>query len=288
MRARAFLSILIFSITQVALAETDMDNDKVAALLQKVEQEKSDCQRPAENQNRPAACRSKKMLLAMEALLKSYISLQTKSDNLKSKNNFLITENKNLKHELEDPRNPASYIETPDCFKRGILKKLMIDEGIPENGSALFVKKPAPLGKGNCWSNGKKKTEATITLCDYPLAINIETRGGLEKSQITRQREYLFSLNGCDLMSIHITDQDRNKKTETFIAYDECAKQWNKRTADAAMTKEQVKRMQDTIGVCFRENLLPPRESKNGRDNPNLPRIPASKSSASEISDQHN
>jgi hypothetical protein len=131
-----------------------------------------------------------------------------------------------------------------------------------------------PGVNGVCWSNSKKKKEASIYLCNFPQAIFIDTRGGQDKIPTRRHKEFLFSLDGCDLLSVHIHDSDPKGEVESFISYDQCIEKWNKRTADALMTPKEVSLMEDTIGFCFREYLLPPRNEKNGKSNPTV-RLPA-------------
>ena len=219
-------------------------------------------------------CAEVKILYQLETLAKAYIQQHKKADAYVMQNDFFRQEDIGLRNELRAIRSPASYEEAPGCYKKVFLQELLTNYGVNVNGSALFSKKPVGTNGGVCWTNSKRKKEATITLCDYPLAIFIKTMGGVEHDPEIRDRQYLFSLNGCDLVAVDIHDDSRRLRKETFLTYDQCRTLWNKRTADAAMTPVQVKTMEDTIGACFREHLLPPRAEKNGRVNPNLPPPP--------------
>jgi hypothetical protein len=243
--------------------------NKITGLLQKVVTQKTKCLKDIKKNKAPAGvCKQMKLLVAMENLLRSYIKVKTRADLAAQKTEYLSQENMNFKNLLKSTREPTSVKESQSCYKPELLKLLMLNEGVAYNGNTLFSKKPVPGGQGVCWTNSKKKKEATISFCEFPLAINIQTSGGPDRYPVRRERDYLFSVNGCDLQAVHIVDKDAKGEYETFLNYDLCLEQWNKRTADAAMTKAQVRLMEDTIGACFREHLLPPRHMVGGRTNP--------------------
>lgn len=253
---------------------------KVKQLLAKIETEKKECRKPV--YQRPPVCRNVKLLDAFEGVLQSYLVVQTraaaevkKQKELQNKNDYLNKQATMLRTTVKDLNGQPAQLEKRSCYKPMLLKKLKLDEGITDNGGVLFSKHPMMGGPGVCWSNAKKKKEASIYLCDFPLAISIDTRGGSDRLPTRRHKEFLFSLDGCDLISVHVTDTGVNGDKESYISYDQCLEKWNKRTADALMSKQEVTLMEDTIGFCFRENLLPPRDEKNGRWNPSL-RRPAS------------
>jgi hypothetical protein len=281
------LRLLILAFTLVgfsALGKSvpEYPPQKVRELLKKIQKEKKICyQSEIPEMRKPSVCRSKKLLLAMEGLLQSYLTVQAhaeaevaKEKALEDKNNYLLKESEALKANFKDTQGPKlpSAIR---CYKSSLLQDLLLSLGIPENGSSVYSKRPIPGGEGVCWTNSKKKKEASVNLCNYPLAISVETRG----QSFKRNKEYLFSLNGCDLVSVTSTDNFPKGSRATFITYDQCLFQWNKRTADAAMSSSEVALMEDTIGFCFREHLLPPRTDHNGRKNP-LIRKPANLTSS--------
>jgi hypothetical protein len=271
-----FLTFVSFGYPALSKAVLEYPQAKVKDLLKKVRKEKKLC--ATANTWKPNVCRNQKLLLAMEGLLESYLQVQQRAetDTLKKKtaddqNAYFVKQEEILKNSLKSLSTKSNYATSKQCFKPALLKQLMIDQGITENGNSIYSKHPIPGGEGVCWSNSKKKKEATVSLCNYPLALYLETRGGKTAIPTKRQREYLFSLNGCDLLSIHFSDVDQHgTERETFISYDQCMTQWNKRTADAAMAPAEISRMEDTIAFCFREHLLPPRNGKNGHNNPIL------------------
>ena len=248
---------------------------EIAQFLKVVTQKRIKCQHK-KTIKAVGICSEMKVLIQLELLAKAYISIHKRSEALTTSLSYYQQEDAGLRNELKAERSPASLEKYDGCFKKDLLKKLLIDYGVNSNGSNLFSKKPVGEN-GVCWTNSKKKREATISICDYPLAVFIKTKGGEEKDPILQDKQYLFSLNSCDLVAVHTQDQSRKGPKETFLTYDACRTQWNKRTADAAMDTTQVRLMEDTIGACFREFLLPPRSEKGGRSNPNLPPPPQAK-----------
>ncbi len=210
-------------------------------------------------------CKDLKTYIEFENVLKSF-------EDLKELTEVKLQENRFLKNELAIQSKPfrqlASQNTAQSCYKKALLNELLLNEGIDKNGSVLFPKKAVGGGGAVCWANSRKKKEATITLCEFPLAINIQTKGGGEAKTVTRSREYLFQINGCDLLAVHTTDESQTDKKETSLTYTTCIQSWNKRTADANMSGAEVQLMEDTIGYCFREHLLPPLNAKAGRINP--------------------
>ena len=228
-------------------------------LVRSVYVRKSQCQK--------AKCRDLKTIVEFENLLNSFIALKeafeaTHKENLLLKNEISILS--------KSSRKIATNMPVQTCYKKQLLNELLLNEGIEKNGSVLFPKKNIAGTAAVCWANSRKKKEASITLCEFPLAINIQTKGGGETKPIIRSREYLFQVNGCDLVAVHIKDESAQSKFETSISYNTCIQNWNKRTADAAMSKTEVQLLEDTIGYCFREHLLPPVNSSGGRANPQV------------------
>jgi hypothetical protein len=228
---------------------------ELKALLRDVEKRKKKC--------KASKCDALDSLTKFEQVLASFISFKEKSDVLAEENRF-------LRNQIKAGRSPANLLETKGCAKQILLNEVLIENGISSNGSALFPKKAISGTPAVCWANSRKKKEATITVCDFPLAINVLTKGGDSLNPVTRSREYLFELNACDLIAVRIVDELPQGKFETTISYSTCLQNWNKRTADAGMTPAQVQLMEDIIGYCFRERLLPPREAKAGKKNPPL------------------
>jgi hypothetical protein len=232
--------------------------DKILALLRQVATRRGNCEK--------AKCSKVALLKQFEEQLKQYQAL-LKHDQ------YLIIENATLKSQISSLDNAKPINDKKDCYKKDLLKEILIDHGILENGGATFSKKPMLADKSRCWTNARKKTGASVTVCEFPLAINVQTSGGDTAQTTNRLHEYIFDLNECDLLTVHIRDefaQSNQSPIDTRLSYSMCLSQWNQRTADAAMTKAQVELMEDTIGFCFREHLLPPRSAKAGRKNPKL------------------
>ena len=135
---------------------------------------------------------------------------------------FAELESLGLKNEMRAVRSPASFEKYDGCLKKDLLKDVLLDYGVNVNGSNLFSKKPVGEAGGVCWTNSKKKKEATISICDYPLAIFIKTLGGVEKDPVIQDKQYLFSLNTCDLVAFHSHEISRLGNKETFLTYDDC------------------------------------------------------------------
>ncbi len=237
---------------------------QVKKLLVKIQEERKQCLKPI--YQRPPVCRSGKLLDAFEGVLLSYLKVQERAESelvkqkeTQNKNDYLSKQTEMIRTTLRDIASQSPKLEKRECYKPYLLKKIMLDEGITENGGVLFSKHPLPGANGICWSNSKKKKEASIYLCNFPQAISIDTRGGTDRAPTRRRKEFLFSLSGCDLLSVHIHDSDHSGERESFVSYDQCIEKWNKRTADALMSSKEVTLMEDTIGFCFREYLLPPR-----------------------------
>jgi hypothetical protein len=287
LQALGLMTILVFSSAAVyaktakkPIAVPEYPPAQVKKLLFKIREEKKQCLKPV--YQRPPVCRSGKLLDAFEGVLVSYLEVQERAESelakqkeIQNKNDYLSKQTEMIRTTLKDMASQNPSLEKTSCYKPFLLKKIMLDEGITENGGILFSKHPLPSANGICWSNSKKKKEASIYLCNFPQAISIDTRGGTDRSPTRRHKEFLFSLDGCDLLSVHIHDSDRTGERESFISYDQCMEKWNKRTADALMSSKEVALMEDTIGFCFREYLLPPRTEKNGKINP-IVRLPSS------------
>jgi hypothetical protein len=248
---------------------------EIAEFLKVVSQKRIKCQKKKTGKAQ-GICSEIKVLLQLELLAKAYISVHKKAEIFQAKSNFADQENDGLKNEMKAVRSPASFDKYDGCLKKDLLRDILLDYGVNVNGSNLFSKKPVGEA-GVCWTNSKKKKEATISICDYPLAIFLKTMGGVEKDLVIQDKQYLFALNACDLVAFHRLETSRRGPVETFLTYDECRVQWNKRTADAAMTPTQVRLMEDTIGACFREHLLPLRAEQGGRANPHIPPPPEAK-----------
>jgi len=287
LQALSLLAIIVFSAldlsakTKKPVVVPEYPPAEVKKLLFKIQEEKKQCLKPV--YQRPPVCRSGKLLNAFEGVLLSYLKVQERAENelvkqkeIQNKNDYLSKQTEMIRTTLKDIASQTPKLEKRECYKPYLLKKIMIDEGITENGSLLFSKHPLPGANGVCWSNSKKKKEASIYLCNFPQAISLDTRGGTDRAPTRRHKEFLFSLDGCDLLSVHIHDSDMKGERESFVSYDQCIEKWNKRTADALMSSKEVALMEDTIGFCFRDYLLPPRTEKNGRLNPTL-RQPAAR-----------
>lgn len=209
-------------------------------------------------------CPGLAILKEYERVLQSFIMTKDMGD-------YLAEENRLVKQQLRIVESSQPIREGDVCLKTHILKQLMLDNGITENGSVVYSKRPMGTMGGVCYSNNRKKKDASVILCHFPLAINIYTKGGTDANPITRRREYMFKPNGCDPASLAVYDEDVKGLRETSISYQTCVEEWNKRLADATMTQEDIKLMEDTIGFCFRQHLLPPHNEKSGRENPRLP-----------------
>jgi hypothetical protein len=228
--------------------------EKLAVLLARVQAETNKCI--------GSSCPQASLFEEIEAALKGHITLFDDFEIVKN-------ENQSLKRQDMIEKKSAPLRRNSLCLKKFLLAEQMLNLGLTESGSVIYSRQPTGGVGAVCWSNGRKKKEATMTLCNFPLAIRIDSKGGSDVSPVIRQREYLFDLNGCDLLSVRLVDQDAKGERTTLISYATCLEQWNKRLADATMTPDQTKVMADTIGFCFRERLLPPREeSRTGHDNP--------------------
>jgi hypothetical protein len=253
--AQAKKPAAVKSVAQKTKMPRAYSTGELIALLRDVEKRKAKCKQQE--------CESLDSLTKFVQVLESFISFKAKSDVVAEENRF-------LRNQIKAGRMPANLLEPKGCLKKILLNEVLIENGISENGSVLFPKKAIQGTAAVCWANSRKKKEATITVCDFPLAVNVLTKGGDPLNPVTRSREYLFELNGCDLIAVHLVDELPQGKFETTISYQTCLQNWNKRTADAAMTPAQVQLMEDIIGFCFRQRLLPPREAKTGRKNPPL------------------
>lgn len=190
--------------------------------------------------------------------LQSVLNLQNSLIDEKQKVQALTEEKRLLKEQIK-PGKP--YNEKLDsCRKTEVRKELLTKLGIIENGGLIYSK-ISPQGgiKASCWSNGRKRAEVTSTMCDFPLAITLNTRSGELASPIIRSVEYFFLSNGCDLDSVKIVEENSKTKDEFKLTYDSCGEKWK-----AVLTKPEAatdKANQSYLSLCFRYFLLPPRGS---------------------------
>ena len=228
----------------------------VKSLLRKIATQRANCEK--------MKCSKVELLRQFEASLKSYQILYDHDRLLEQENSALKTQAK-----IIQSARPQYAHHT--CYKKDLLKTTLIDYGISENGDSIFSKKSMMAKDSRCWTNARKKLAGTVSVCEFPLAIDIQTTGGDSSSVISRFREYVFDLNGCDLLTAHIRDEEQSRQIqETRLSSQMCQEQWNKRTADALMTSQQIQLMEDTIGFCFREHLLPFKKSRGGEKNPDI------------------
>lgn len=211
-------------------------------ILRDISTKKANCQREK--------CENLKLYMEYEEVLKSAIETQTKTD-------LVLEENQSLKSQAENLESKLTLPKEGGCDKARILKEKMIELGINKNGNLIYSKRPMGMEGSQCWSNGKKKKEATLTLCEFPLAINILSVGGDSAKLTERRQEYIFDLKGCNLVSVKISEETQGKQKAKVLTTPHCIQNWNKRTADAAMTKDQVRLMEETISQCFKYGLLP-------------------------------
>ncbi|MDZ4676946.1 MAG: hypothetical protein SGI74_05490 [Oligoflexia bacterium] len=204
-------------------------------------------------------CENPKVLKDVEDVLKAF-------DQMKDKAIGLGEENRGLKNQLRISQQTNMLASRTVCNKRTLKRELLLDEGIAENGSILFPKNVVGGTGGTCWSNSRRKKDATIVLCEWPLAINILTKGEIDNMPVIRQREYLFDPNEC-LQAVRVTDENNKGKKITELNYKECEKEWSAKSFTDLDPDQEIRKV-DIIGACFRYYLLPPRDSKTGRVNP--------------------
>jgi hypothetical protein len=244
----------IFDVDFATVPTPGPSPESIKKLLRKVATERANCER--------SGCTKAKILKLFEESLKSYADLL-------GHDRIMISENASLRSQLKTLESAIPTKENHSCFKTDLMREVLINYGISENGDSIFSKKSMQQSDSQCWTNGRKKIPSTVTICSFPLAINIQTMGGSSSHSIARLKEYIFALNGCDLLTVHIKDEgEKNQARETHLSYNMCIEKWNRRTADASMNPQEVALMEDTIGFCFREHLLPPMRSKSGRQNP--------------------
>ncbi|MBK9293148.1 MAG: hypothetical protein IPM57_01695 [Oligoflexia bacterium] len=172
---------------------------------------------------------------------------------------LLAEENSTLKEQAKTIKKsqPVRVSKKNQCQKKEILNRKMKELGINENGDIIFSKRPVSGTSGKCWANSRNKKNATVVLCEFPLAVNILTRGGEADKLTETGLQYMFDLNGCDLIAVKRTEENSKFKTESDLSLKTCVEEWNKRGSDALMSKEQVQIMEETIQECFKHELLP-------------------------------
>jgi hypothetical protein len=199
-------------------------------------------------------------------LLKDYEDVLQSFDKVKGKVDGLAEENRTLNHQLRISQQTNMLASRLSCNKRALRRELLLDEGISENGSIVFKKNVVSANGAVCWSNSKKKKEASITVCEWPLAINILTKAEIDRMPVIRTREYLFDPNEC-LNAVRVVDESAKGKKTTELNYKECEKEWNNKSFSDLDRETEVRKV-DIIGACYRYYLLPPRGSTSGRVNP--------------------
>lgn len=251
----AILSLPAFAKRKPKKLPSQMSTSQLEKLMRKVATRKARC----EQKN----CDTLKILIEYSDALKVLVRNQKELG-------FRRAENKFLNKKPKSNRGIASVAKGKGCLKKHILKESLVNHGIQHGGSILFSKKATDRTDSICWTNAKKRVEGTISVCNFPQGIIMRTKGGPDTGDVIRERHYFFGANKCDLTAVKIVDDWAKGKTETSITYNECMKHWNKRTADAAMTPKQVRLMENMIGFCFRNYLLPPRGSLSGYKNPSF------------------
>lgn len=228
-------------------AEKLLTMAELKEIQRKIKTQKANCERDK--------CDDLKTLTQYERVIEVAIDSKAKVDLLKE-------ENKSLKDQAEAIQKSLPLAKNKSCLKPRMLLEKMIELGIDENGSLIYSKRPQGMEAAHCWSNGKRRKEATATLCEFPLAINILTKGG-KPGQLTEKRiENFFDLRACNLVSVRIIEESVKGKKETFLSLPTCMAQWRKRGADATMTKAQIETMEQTIQQCFQYKLLPADEKQ--------------------------
>lgn len=239
-----YVLVLFFITTDFVLAS--MKPSELKVLRRDVATKKANCEK--------TECEDMKLLKSFDEALKDLTKSNELVDLLKQENLTLREQAKTL--QKSQPLQP-----TKECKKKEIFSTKMKELGINENGSLIYNKSPIKGANAQCWANNKKKKDATVVLCEFPLAVNILTKGGRADRQTEMGVQYMFALNSCDLIAVKLTEKNPNFEKETHLSAKTCVEQWNKRGSDATMTKEQQEIMEETIQECFKYQLLPISES---------------------------